>query len=323
MKPLSVIAIALTPASFAVAQSEGGPSPERFFGFIDRNRDGVIDKQEAEQAPGPVRDALLGMRIDRGVTLKDFEQVMPKLMDDFRRRRDEGGSRYSSSSSSRDEPRREEYRREEPRREESRSEVSRSSSEPSRTDEKAKSTSKKAPPPKRRVTTDLPASFSTLDVDHDGQVGLYEWDRARLSDFLLLDRNFDGILTPKELIAAKNLAPVKAPVQAPNTPAVSTSSVKSAAVPVVTPAATAKPSSPTSILAPAKVDPDSQEGRMAKFVFGRLDLNHDGSLTEDEWNKSQTTRASFEKAGVRLSLPSNADQFAGWQIAVQKAGGGK
>ena len=62
---------------------------------------------------------------------------------------------------------------------------------------------------------------------------------------------------------------------------------------------------------------------MAKFNFGRLDLDKDGSLTTEEWSKSQSIRQSFEKAGVKLTLPINADQFAGWQIAVQKADRGR
>ena len=59
---------------------------------------------------------------------------------------------------------------------------------------------------------------------------------------------------------------------------------------------------------------------MAKYVFGRLDANRDGTLSEEEWRKSETTRQAFEKAGAKLSFPIDADKFAGWQVAVQRAG---
>lgn len=60
---------------------------------------------------------------------------------------------------------------------------------------------------------------------------------------------------------------------------------------------------------------------MAKYMFGRLDLDKNGSLSQEEWGKSQTTRQTFEKLGAQLTLPATVEQFGGWQIAVQKAGG--
>jgi hypothetical protein len=51
--------------------------------------------------------------------------------------------------------------------------------------------------------TNLPDWFSSLDADQDGQVGLYEWKKAGrpIREFLAMDRNNDGYLESKELLA--------------------------------------------------------------------------------------------------------------------------
>lgn len=53
------------------------------------------------------------------------------------------------------------------------------------------------PPPQ------LPDWFAKLDEDGDGQVGLYEWKKAGrpVSEFLEMDRNHDGFLEARELLA--------------------------------------------------------------------------------------------------------------------------
>lgn len=49
---------------------------------------------------------------------------------------------------------------------------------------------------------DLPAWFKQLDVDADGQVGLYEWRRSgkSIEEFQAMDRNEDGFLTVEEVL---------------------------------------------------------------------------------------------------------------------------
>jgi hypothetical protein len=49
---------------------------------------------------------------------------------------------------------------------------------------------------------DLPPWFAQLDRDEDGQVGLYEWLETGRSadDFLKMDANADGLLTPEEVL---------------------------------------------------------------------------------------------------------------------------
>jgi Ca2+-binding EF-hand superfamily protein len=48
----------------------------------------------------------------------------------------------------------------------------------------------------------LPKWFAEYDQDGDGQVGLYEWRRMGkpIKEFVPMDRNEDGYLTPKEVL---------------------------------------------------------------------------------------------------------------------------
>ncbi|GEM_PF-2853449 len=45
----------------------------------------------------------------------------------------------------------------------------------------------------------LPSPYDQYDRNKDGQIGLYEWPRDRIREFLELDKNRDGFLTPREL----------------------------------------------------------------------------------------------------------------------------
>ncbi|MBC7822259.1 MAG: hypothetical protein IAG10_35690 [Planctomycetaceae bacterium] len=53
-----------------------------------------------------------------------------------------------------------------------------------------------------RYPDGLPDWFATADRDHDGQVGLYEWDRSRFDEFSKWDSNGDGLLEPREVLRA-------------------------------------------------------------------------------------------------------------------------
>lgn len=48
-------------------------------------------------------------------------------------------------------------------------------------------------------TAALPEMYRSRDKNGDGQIGLYEWDRAKYAEFKKLDKNNDGFLTPQEL----------------------------------------------------------------------------------------------------------------------------
>jgi Ca2+-binding EF-hand superfamily protein len=50
-----------------------------------------------------------------------------------------------------------------------------------------------------RALEELPGEYRGYDKDGDGQIGLYEWPKERIRDFIALDRNDDGFLTITEL----------------------------------------------------------------------------------------------------------------------------
>ncbi len=50
-----------------------------------------------------------------------------------------------------------------------------------------------------KSATELPEKYRSLDQDKDGQLGVYEWPKDRISELKKLDRNNDGFLTPSEL----------------------------------------------------------------------------------------------------------------------------
>jgi hypothetical protein len=163
------------------------------------------------------------------------------------------------------------------------------------------------------VTVDLPETWKAADLDKDGQIGLYEWDRKKYKEFFALDTNRDSLLTPREISRASGASP------APTAAAVAASTVPSSrSTSTKTSKPTPAPPSGTPIAA-VEYDAKSAEGRWAKYVFGRLDKNKDGSLTEDEWNGSAKTRGSFKKHNAQMSFPASFESFAGLMVAVQRA----
>jgi Ca2+-binding EF-hand superfamily protein len=126
-----------------------------------------------------------------------------------------------------------------------------------------------------RFAPRLPAEFLARDKNGDGQIGLYEWDRAKYAEFVKLDKNGDGFLTASELLSK-------------DTKNVRRSDSSSAGTKL-----------------PASRDPIEQDpiGKEARETFTRMDKNGDGGIAEDEWASSQRVRPMFENAGIHASLP--------------------
>ena len=328
----TVLILAIVGPAFAQPGRGGDPSQmaDRFFGMMDRNRDGRLDEEETRRIPAPMRDAMQKMGADfrRGISRDRFGEMLPRAMEEMRRGRDSGdgrggppgggdrdrggddrgrssyGDRGSSYGDRGDGRGPSDYGRGDDR--------SRDSRYGSSSRDSRGLSSRSAPKPPPRVTVDLPEAWKAADLDKDGQIGLYEWDRKKYKEFFALDTNRDSLLTPREISRASGASPAPtatavAASTIPSSRSTSTKTTKPAAAPSGTP------------IAAVEYDAKSAEGRWAKYVFGRLDKDKDGSLTEDEWNGSAKTRGSFKKHNAQMSFPANFESFAGLMVAVQRA----
>ena len=278
-----------------LVQAQDQYPPDKVFKYYDRNRNGKLDGEDYGRMSDSFKQAIRAARLDlrNGVDYQTFLRAWPTMQGEMRAQRDRDASRGDRGR----DDRRDDYRRDDYRRPES----------------KAPQKPKTKRPPKRkpqpRLTVDLPTKFSEVDKNKDGQIGLYEWDRAKFKEFFALDQNNDGFLTPRELAAGNPVAPSPRTRTASSSRTNSTSPSKPAEAP--------KGSSGT--ITPEEFDPNSSDGRRASYVFRSLDRNKDGMLTEDEWQRSQSTRRDFERKNVKPPLPAKLEQFAGLYIAVRKA----
>ncbi|TWU07096.1 EF hand [Symmachiella macrocystis] len=86
-----VIVLAMAGSASPCLAQRGGPSPERFFRYLDNDGDGTIRGSEWDRIPR-LRGMLEDMEIDpeRGVKLEEFESLSGEMM---QRMRDQGGFR--------------------------------------------------------------------------------------------------------------------------------------------------------------------------------------------------------------------------------------
>ena len=170
-----------------------------------------------------------------------------------------------------------------------------------------KKSTKKPPKPKVKMTFKLPDQYKSKDKDHDGQIGLYEWDRKDLATFRRLDVNRDGFLSAQELIRGPG---AKRPE--PRVATVSSESATPAEPPAAasgTDSAAGEKGSDAASPAAAPSAPATPDGSGAERAFAQLDKDKDGVVSEKEWEKSLSMRPKFEKANVQVNFPLSRDEF--------------
>lgn len=279
-----LLQLSVSESAFAQSSSD---RMSRMIGYMDRNGDGRIDREEAARMPGPFRDAIQnsGLDLSRGISRDQLSREMPRIMESMR-------NRYSSSRGGGD-----------------RGGFGRGGYDRGRGDSRDRGSSgKKKKKTRVRVTVDLPEQYKERDKNNDGQIALHEWQRSAFAQFMAFDANHDGFLTPRELVKAgtdtgKSGSSTKVTTVSKTTTSKSQPATKSSA---------SKSSGSSG------VDPNSRDARYASFVFRSLDRNKDGSLTADEWERSRRTKQAFEKAGVKLALPAKSDQFLQSYLASKK-----
>ena len=56
-----------------------------------------------------------------------------------------------------------------------------------------------------------------------------------------------------------------------------------------------------------------------RATFRNLDRNSDGQLTSEEWQRSRTTRTTFEQAKITLELPTKVEAFVKKFVEMDRA----
>ena len=300
----------------------GMPAPEEMFKRMDRNQNGQLDPDEI----GFMRDmySRAGVDVSRPISLQEFVQVSQKIREQFEQARSSGGGppsfgggpppsfggglpsgseRRPEESSDRDSRRGD---RDRDRRDDRDGER--------RSDSSSGKSSKKTVKPKERVTRDLPAEYRDKDKNGDGQIGLYEWDRKAFSQFYSLDRNGDGLLTADEIIAATKKSTSSSKSAASGSSASPTTMANDSRISTTTePGKSNDIAKPNTSTSPAPSSPAAAptvvENSPGVKAFVGLDTDSDGKLTDEEWERSRSAKAKFEKAGVAISFPIQQAQF--------------
>ncbi|QDT17561.1 EF-hand domain-containing protein [Alienimonas californiensis] len=165
-----------------------------------------------------------------------------------------------------------------------------------------------------RVTRDLPQAFGEFDADEDGQIGLYEWrlwNRALLAEFITLDRDGDGYLTPRELAEAdaRDYARGEGAVLPPSSLTVVPAPIESSreSPTSAVPTRTATPVVSAAPAAAAEISPSDRTA--AERFFKLLDRDRSGKVSLPEWDRSEKLKPKFEAAGADLSADLDLETF--------------
>ena len=154
----------------------------------------------------------------------------------------------------------------------------------------------------------LPSWWAQKDADHDGQIRMAEyasdWREELVDEFNRLDRNRDGVLTPKEC-----LTPDSTPAVEPSREATVSRNESLPGSESEVPGAESAEQPDTASLEEGQsasepdasgLDPEYQQ--YAEGLIRKYDKNGDGILTADEWSEmSKTPEAADTDHDGRLT----------------------
>jgi hypothetical protein len=154
------------------------------------------------------------------------------------------------------------------------------------------------------LTVDLPEQYASRDTNKDGQLGLYEWPKTDLGTFKRLDLNGDGFVTPQELDRNNRRG-----TTAGSAAAGSSSTGGGTATAPDSAVAVAKPGPAEANPRPDTKPAERPAANPAETAFTLLDRDKDGAISEEEWQRSLTTKSRFERAGLTVSFPLSKSDF--------------
>jgi Ca2+-binding EF-hand superfamily protein len=327
--------------SLAWAQGPGGPpgggfggrggfNPEDFFNRLDRNGNGQLDPDELQNSPMRRMFEAGGRDLSKPITKQEFTEMSNQAMQRFRGMGRGGGPGGPGGPSGpgggppaegaapsapppagnpeSDGGRRGRGRRGD-REDRKNSDNDSKGGNPSTggggsggtTPRKpgSKGSASAASRPRPRLSVDLPEQYASRDTNQDGQLGLYEWPKTDWATFKRLDLNGDGFVTPQELERSNR-----------STTTVAATTAAAGGGPATTPdSAATKSTSGEANSRPDSKPAERPAANPAETAFNLLDRDKDGAISEEEWQRSLTTKSRFERAGITVSFPLPKGDF--------------
>lgn len=175
------------------------------------------------------------------------------------------------------------------------------------------------PREKERVTVDLPPRYAELDIDFDGQIGLYEWitvQREELQQFDSIDANGDGILTPRELSGYEAIGAAEDELVV-----AMSGQKKMARLTIVGANGTNVQGEDGKTERKLSDDEKERYASTASRIFSFADQDRDGKVSAEEISGNPRLGPMFERAGIKPTTMSQEDFTENFVKVMSKSGG--